>query len=95
MPSVRLLAASLMLVTCGTALAVDARERSFLRTGMPEGEVVYRVGQPDHETFIRNVKGQPEEKAWTYFPHPRDPQTLTIVTIRGGIVTNVERKISR
>lgn len=77
------------------AHAVDARDRGFLSKGMPEGEVVYKIGKPDHEAFVRNVRGQPEEKTWTYFPHPRDPQTLTIVTLRGGVVEQIERKIAR
>ncbi len=91
----RTLTLCLALAAAGGALAADARERGSLRSGMPEGEVVYKVGLPDHEAFVRNVKGQPEEKTWTYFPHPRDAQTLTIVTLRGGVVTQVERKISR
>lgn len=77
------------------ATAADARERGFLRQGMPEGEVLFRVGKPDHEAFVSDVKGQPEEKTWTYFPHARDPQTLTIVTLRAGVVANIERKIVR
>ena len=77
------------------ACAADADERRFIRKGMKEGEVVLRTGSPNHETFIRNVKGEPEEKAWTYFPEPRDPQTLTILTIKAGVVELVERKISR
>lgn len=75
--------------------AADAAERTFIRKGMKEGEVVLRIGMPDHETFIRNVKGEPEEKAWSYFPHPRDPQTLTILTIKAGVVEQIERKIHR
>ncbi|MCA0175101.1 MAG: DUF2845 domain-containing protein [Proteobacteria bacterium] len=78
-----------------SALAADAAERRFIRDGMTEGEVVYRIGPPDHEAFIRIVKDQPEEKAWTYFPAPGDAQTLTTVTLRAGMVTKVERKISR
>ncbi|MCW5636335.1 MAG: hypothetical protein KIT17_23565 [Rubrivivax sp.] len=77
------------------ALAVDARDRSFIRKGMAEGEVLLKIGKPDHETFIRNVKGQAEEKSWTYFPHYRDPQTLTIITLRAGVVVDIERKIAR
>ena len=85
-----------MLALTGTLTwAQDADERRFIRKGMKEGEVVLRIGKPDHETFIRNVKGEPEEKAWTYSPDPRDPQTLTILTIKAGIVELVERKISR
>ena len=77
------------------AAAADARERGFIRQGMAEGEVLFRIGKPDHEALIRDVKGQPEEKTWTYFPDSRDPQTLTIITFRAGVVSNIERKISR
>ncbi len=77
------------------AAAADAAERGFIRKGMKEGEVVLRIGPPDHETFIRNIKGEPEEKAWTYFPAPRDAQTLTIITLKAGVVQEIERKISR
>ena len=77
------------------ARAADAAERTFILKGMKEGEVVLRIGKPDHETFIRNVRGEPEEKAWTYFPDPRDPQTLTILTIKAGVVEQIERKIHR
>ena len=76
-------------------LAADAAERGFIRKGMKEGEVVLKIGKPDHETIVRSVKGEPEEKDWTYNPHPRDPQTLTILTIKAGVVTEVQRKIAR
>jgi len=85
----------LMAITAAGAMAADARERGFLRQGMAEGEVLFRVGKPDHEAIVRDVKGQPEEKTWTYFPDSRDPQTLTIVTLRAGVVANIERKIAR
>ena len=88
-------AVAMLALTSTLTWAQDADERRFIRKGMKEGEVVLRIGKPDHETFIRNVKGEPEEKAWTYFPDPRDPQTLTILTIKAGIVELVERKISR
>ncbi len=90
-----LLVAAVVCVASASALATDARDRGFISAGMPEGEVVLKIGKPDHEAFIRNVRGQPEEKTWTYFPHPRDPQTLTIITLRAGVVANVERKIAR
>ena len=78
-----------------SAAAVDARERGFIRQGMAEGEVLFRIGKPDHEAFVRDVKGQAEEKTWTYFPDSRDAQTLTIITIRGGVVSSIDRKIAR
>lgn len=77
------------------AWAIDARDRGLISTGTAEGEVVFRIGKPDHEAHIRNQRGLPEEKTWTYFPHPRDPQTLTIITFRAGVVVNVERKVAR
>lgn len=87
--------ALLLLMATSLALAVDARDRSFLSVGMGEGEVILKIGKPDHEAIVKSVKGQPEEKTWTYFPHPRDPQTLTALTFRGGVLDKIERKISR
>lgn len=84
----------LAVIACSAALAQDARERGFIRKGMPEGEVLFRIGKPDHEALIANTKGQPEEKTWTYFPHSRDLQTLTIITLRSGVVAEIERKIA-
>jgi hypothetical protein len=89
-----ILALTLAAASAG-ATAADARERGFISKGMAEGEVLFRIGKPDHETFVRDVKGQAEEKTWTYFPDSRDPQTLTIITLRAGVVSNIERKISR
>ena len=77
------------------ALAADPAERKFIREGMGEGEVLFKIGKPDHEAFTRVVKGEPEEKMWTYFPHSRDYQTLTIVTFRAGVVARVDRRIER
>lgn len=95
MKLVRPFSLALLVTTCASALAADARERGFIRKGMAEGEVVFKIGKPDHEAFVNNVKGQPEEKTWTYFPDSRDPQTLTIVTLRAGVVASIERKIAR
>jgi len=89
-----ILALTLAAASAG-ATAADARERGFISKGMAEGEVLLRIGKPDHEAFVRDVKGQAEEKTWTYFPDSRDPQTLTIITLRAGVVSNIERKISR
>ena len=89
-----ILALTLAAASAGAA-AVDARERGFISKGIAEGEVLLRIGKPDHEAFVRDLKGQAEEKTWTYFPDSRDPQTLTIITLRAGVVSNIERKISR
>ena len=91
----QVLVATVLVTSAACALAEDARERGFISLGMAEGEVLFRIGKPDHEAFILSIKGQPEEKTWTYFPHSRDPQTLTIITLRAGVVANIERKIVR
>ncbi len=95
MIGVQLVALALAVSVSATAFAADAIERKFIREGMGEGEVLLKIGKPDHEAFIRVVRGEPEEKTWSYFPHARDPQTLTIVTFHAGVVTRVDRKISR
>ena len=88
--------AMVVVASAGTlAIAADAGERKFIREGMGEGEVLFKVGKPDHEAFIRNVSGEPEQKAWTYFPHSQDPQTITVLTFHAGVVSRVDRKISR
>jgi hypothetical protein len=87
--------ASALLALSGLAPAADATERKFIREGMHESEVILKIGKPDHETFIKNIKGQPEEKTWSYFPHSRDSQTLTIITFRAGVVAEIDRKIAR
>ena len=91
------LTAALLLFASTSAVPAepDAAERKFIRQGMGEGEVVLKIGPPDHDAFHRAVRGQPEEKTWTYFPHPKDRQTLTIVTLRAGVVSAIERKIAR
>ena len=91
----RFSALALAVSVCGAAFGSDANERKFIRIGTGEGEVLLKIGKPDHEAFIRVVRGEPEEKTWSYFPHARDPQTLTILTFHGGVVTRVERKIAR
>ncbi len=93
--ALRLAAIAFIACASTSALAANAAERKFIRGGMGEGEVVFKIGKPDHEALVRGVKGQPEEKTWTYFPHSRDPQTLTILTLRAGVVARVDRKISR
>jgi hypothetical protein len=91
----KLFVGAVLFAASACALSADARDRSFIRLGMAEGEVLFKIGKPDHEAFISSVQGQAEEKTWTYFPHSRDPQTLTIITLRAGVVADVERKIAR
>jgi len=58
----RLSALALAVYVCATAFGSDANERKFIREGMGEGEVLFKIGKPDHEAFIRVVKGEPEER---------------------------------
>lgn len=93
----RLTAASVVLLApvLAHAQSIDARERQFVRQGMHEGELVFKIGKPDHEAVIANTRGQPEEKTWTYFPHSQDPQAITIITLKSGVVARIERKVAR
>jgi hypothetical protein len=95
MNALKLAAAALIASSCVPALAANAAERKFIRAGMGEGEVLFKIGKPDHVAMLRVVRGEPEEKTWTYFPHSRDPQTLTVLTLRAGVVDRVDRKIAR
>ena len=90
-----LLLAPALLALCVQAFAADATERKFIREGMHEAEVILKIGKPDHETFVKNVKGQAEVKTWSYFPASGDRQTLTVITLRAGVVAEVDRKIAR
>jgi hypothetical protein len=71
-----------------------AAERRFIRTGMSEAEVLRRIGRPevDARSGRKQAKGG---KHWSYLPAPGDPDTVTTLTIAGGLVANVERKVVR
>lgn len=66
-------------------------ERKFIQTGMSEAEVIVKVGRPDIEAKGRGKDGQ----RWSYMPTAGDPDTLTTLTLAGGKVTHVERKVMR
>jgi len=74
-----------------SALAGDASERKFVRTGMSEAEVLAKLGHPDMTVGGKN--GKPTR--WTYMPAPGDPETITSVTLTKGTVTEVDRKAVR
>jgi hypothetical protein len=91
----RFAALALLSLASASAMAADAGERKFIRKGMGEGEVLLKIGKPDHEALHSAVRGHSEEKTWTYFPKAGDPQTLTILRFHAGRVTEIERKIER
>ena len=59
-----------------------------LQPGMTEGELLVRAGQPDHislDAVRRDIV-----KAFYYYPTRGDP-FITVVTLRGGRIDNIER----
>ena len=74
-----------------------AAERRFIRTGMSESEVIRRIGKPevDARSSRKQAKQGKEGKHWSYLPAAADPDTITTLTIVGGLVANVERKVVR
>jgi hypothetical protein len=77
--------------------ASKAAERRFIRTGMTEAEVIRRIGKPavDAGTASSKRKQGKSTRLWSYLPAAGDPDTVTTVTLAGGLVTDVERKIVR
>jgi hypothetical protein len=57
------------------------------QAGMTEGELLLRAGPPDQET-IEDTRAV--AKSLYYYPTSSDP-FLTVVTIRGGRIANLER----
>lgn len=68
-----------------------ASERKFVRSGMSEAEVLQRLGRPDVTTGGSQRAG----RRWAYLPRPGDPDTMTTLTLQGGSVTDVDRKVVR
>jgi len=71
-----------------------AAERRFIRTGMSEAEVLRRIGKPEADGHVGRKQGK-NGKHWSYLPSAGDPDTITTITIVGGQVANVERKVVR
>lgn len=59
-----------------------------LRRGMSEGEVLLRAGKPDQES-VENFRNF-VVKSLYYYPTVADP-FITVVTLRGGRVAEIER----
>ena len=91
----RLALAATLLMLAASCLAADAADRKFIKEGMTEGEVVLMIGEPDRETIESGPEARVVVRRWTYYPNPDDPQTLTVLTLRGAVVSFVERTISR
>ena len=59
-----------------------------LERGMSEGELLLRAGKPD-QIAVENVRSS-IVKSYYYFPTATDP-FITVVTLRGGRIANLER----
>lgn len=68
-----------------------AGERKFVRSGMSEAEVLQRLGRPD----VTSGGGRKSGRRWAYLPRSGDPDTMTTLTLQGGSVVDVERKVVR
>jgi Domain of unknown function (DUF4124) len=71
-----------------------AGERRFIRVGMTEAEVLTRIGRPEINGHKKDTRSSGSME-WSYLPNAGDPGTITTVTIVGGKVTDVQRKVSR
>lgn len=65
-------------------------ERRHLKDGMSDGEVLARLGPPDHTSGKGGRKMR-----WTYMPAPGDPHTVTQVHFADGRVVSVDRSTMR
>jgi hypothetical protein len=66
-----------------------AAQRRFIRAGMSESDVIRRIGEPEVDARSSGKHG----KQWSYLPAAGDPDTITTLTIVGGLVAGVERKV--
>jgi Domain of unknown function (DUF4124) len=79
-------AAAPMPVSAARGMDFDVYIR--LQSGMTEGELLLRAGKPDHEgveSFRYDIV-----KSYYYFPTVANPY-ITVVTLRGGRIANLER----
>ena len=69
----------------------DAGERRFVRPGLTEGEVLAKLGPPE----VTSHGAKSGAQRWTYLPAAGDPETITTIRFANGVVTAVDRKVSR
>jgi hypothetical protein len=78
---------------------LNAGERRFILTGMSGAEVRRRIGPPDHIGYASSSAAKRRSKdsgqQWIYLPAVDDPQTTTTLTVKGGMVLHVDRKVTR
>jgi hypothetical protein len=78
---------------------MNAGERRFILPGLTDAEVRQRIGTPDRVAYKSSNYGKRPSKdatrQWVYLPAVDDPQTTTTLTVKSGVVTHVERKVTR
>ena len=76
--------------------AANAGERRFLQTGITTDEVRQRIGAPDRIAHSSTGKSRSKDsrQQWIYAPATEDPQTTTVLTVRKGVVTQIERRVT-
>ena len=76
-----------------------AAERRSITTGTSIAEVRRKIGAPDHIVRPPTALGKRQRpdapQRWVYLPADEDPQTTTTLTVKGGMVLHVERKVTR
>jgi hypothetical protein len=70
----------------------NAAERRFISRGMSEAEVIMRIGRPEVQA---KGQGKTGGRRWSYLPAAGDTETLPTLTLAGGQVVDVERRIAR
>ncbi len=91
----KLLVGIVLLMLAIPSFAGDASKRKFITKGMTEGEVVLKIGKPDNESALSGSGAAVVEKVWSYFPADQDAQAFTTITLKNGVVTAVDRNVSR
>ena len=76
--------------------ALNAGDRRFLPTGITSDEVKRRIGAPDRIAHNASGSGRSRDASqqWIYAPAAADPQTTTVLTLRMGVVTQIERRVT-
>lgn len=60
--------------------SVPMRDYNLLSRGMNEGEVLYRLGPPDHQTVAYGAYDYILGKTWFYFPAPHEVSNRQWIT---------------
>jgi hypothetical protein len=79
-------------VSWATAGQVDLLDFGKVGVGMTEGEILIRLGPPDHEVFEGYTAGNALLKSYYYFSEPERYQNITtVIHFQAGRVTKKER----